>query len=245
MTEDSNVREQVEYYERHAEKFDRSIWSLGCRDNRNHSVKISSVAGAIRAANGGSVLEVGTGTGLHARWLLENTPVRYTGIDVSEAMLKIARRRLEPFGDRVSLEVADAQKLPFDDGSFDAAFCSTTLHHLSDPRRGIAELVRVVRPGGYAAAIEPNWKFPSVLILSAINKAEHNVFKINGPRLVAWAKAAGLEDVRFRRLLYTPPAPRSWIRFFDAVDRKASTIPGIKQLSITLLVSGRKRENAS
>lgn len=235
----SNVRAQIRHYERRAGKFDRSPWSLGHRDNRNHLVKVRAVAAAIGASEGGRLLEVGTGTGLHARWLLENTPATYVGVDASDAMLGIARRRLLPFGGRFTLGIADAHRLPFGDGAFDAAFCSGTLHHLNDPARGVAEIVRVVRRGGRVAVMEPNWRFPSTFVVAATTRAERNAFKISPARLEAWGRAAGLLDVRLERLLYTPPAPRSWARLWDAVDRSVARVPGLRRLSIMLLLTGR------
>ncbi|MBI4729501.1 MAG: class I SAM-dependent methyltransferase [Acidobacteria bacterium] len=220
--------------------FDRSVWSLGRRDNRNHLVKISAIARAIAAQGSRRILEVGAGTGLHARWILENTPAEYVGVDVSEAMLAIATRRLAPHAGRFRLGIADAHRLPFPDGSFDAAFCSGTLHHLADPGRGLAELARVVRPGGRVAAMEPNWKFPSVLLVSAFTKAERNAFKINGASLARWASGAGLAGVRLERLLYTPPSPRALERIWDRADALAARVPGLRRLSIMLLVSGRR-----
>ena len=239
MSDRSNVREQIRHYKKMAAKFDRSVWSLGNRDNRNHLVKVRAIADALGASDGGHVLEVGTGTGLHARWLLENTPVRMTALDASEPMLGIASQRLADHKGRIALGIADAHDLPFADGSFDAAFCSGTLHHLARPGRGLAELVRVTRPGGRVAAMEPNWKFPSTMLVGASNKAERNVFKISPASLDAWARAAGLEDVRLERLLYTPPAPRSWGRGWDAVDRAVAKVPGLNRWSIMLLVTGR------
>jgi ubiquinone/menaquinone biosynthesis C-methylase UbiE len=239
MSKPSNVREQIDHYVRTARGFDRSVWSLGNRDNRNHRVKVEAIAEAIGAAAGGRILEVGAGTGLHARWLLEHTPVEYTGIDVSRDMLDFARLRLADHAERVRLTIGDAQRLPFPDRSFDSAFCTATLHHLGDPASGIRELARVVRLGGRVAAIEPNWKYPSVLVYTAITAAERNTFRISPARLEAWALASGLEDVRVRRLLYTPPSPKNWERIWDAVDRGVARVPGLRRLSIVLLLSGR------
>jgi ubiquinone/menaquinone biosynthesis C-methylase UbiE len=239
VSDRSNVPEQVRFYEQTAGRFDRSVWSLGNRDNRNHVAKITAVARALRLDRAGRVLEVGAGTGLHARWILENTGASYSGIDVSRPMLEIAARRVEPFGGRAVLSIADAHRLPFDDGMFDASFCTGTLHHLSHPERGVTELTRVVRPGGRVAILEPNWKFPSVLVYSAITPAEHNTFKISPAKLEAWARAASLEDVRVERLLYTPPRPRAWGAFWDSVDRGIARVPGLRRLSIVMLVSGR------
>ena len=238
----TNVREQIQFYERTARKFDHSVWSLGNRDNRNHLVKVRAIADAIGAGSGGSFLEVGTGTGLHARWLLENTPASITAVDASEQMLSIAARRLEPFDGRTTLGIVDAHQLPFSDGSFNGAFCSGTLHHLSRPHRGVAEIARVTRPGGRVAIMEPNWKFPSTLIIGALTPEERHVFKISPATLETWGRDAGLEQVRLRRLLYTPPAPRSWNRFWDSVDRRVARVPGIRRLSIMLLLTGRVPE---
>ena len=240
MDDPSNVREQIAHYEKTAAKFDSSLWSFGNRDNRNHLVKVNAIARALGAASGGLVLEVGTGTGLHGRWLLENTPVRYVGVDASEAMLRLASRRLAGSEGRVvSLGIADAHRLPFADGAFDGAFCSGTLHHLSRPARGVAEIVRVTKPGGRIAVMEPNWKFPSTFLVGASTPAERNVFKISPATLEAWGRAAGLGDLRLDRVLYTPPAPRSWSRVWDRLDRGIAKVPGLRRMSIMLLLTGR------
>jgi len=241
----SNVQKQIEFYERTARGFDRSIWSLGNRDNRNHHAKITAIARALDIDAVGSLLEVGTGTGLHALRLMEGSRVRYVGLDVSSAMLETARGRLHGFRDRVQLAVADGSRVPFPDGTFDAAFCAGTLHHMADPSRGLRELVRVVRPGGRVAAMEPNWKFPSVLAYTAMTRAEWNTFKISPARLEAWARASGLDEVRVRRLLYTPPRPRSWGKTWDAIDAGVARTPVLRRLSIVLLVSGRVRLRGS
>jgi len=240
MSDPSNVREQIAHYEKTAAKFDSSVWSLGNRDNRNHLVKVNAIADAIAARDGGMVLEVGTGTGLHGLWLLQNTPVRYVGVDASEAMLRLAAKRMEASGTKpVALGIADAHHLPFGDGAFDAAFCSGTLHHLSRPGRGVAEIVRVTKPGGRVAVMEPNWKFPSTFLVGASTPAERNVFKISPATLEAWGRAAGLTGVRLDRVLYTPPAPRAWAKRFDAMDRVIAKVPGLRRLSIMLLLTGR------
>lgn len=239
MSTDHNAR-QRRFYERTAKEYDRSVWSLGCRDNRNHEAKIRAVARAIGADEGGRVLEVGTGTGLHAAWLLRRTPVRHTGLDLSEPMLRIAQKRTAEFGERSRLLIGDAMKLPFADGSFDAAFCVGTLHHLADAGTGLRELARVVRPGGRVAALEPNWKYPSVMVYSAMTPEERKTFRITERRLLAWARGAGLASPRLDRVGYTPPKPAAWARTYDRLDRALSRTPGLRHLSITLLVSGTR-----
>lgn len=235
---DEHDRRQIEFYERTAGKYDRSVWSLGCRDNRNHETKIRAIAAAIGAGGGGRILEVGAGTGLHARWLLEHTGVEHTGLDLSKPMIRIASQRLAEFGGRSRLTIGDALDLPFADATFDAAFCVGTLHHLPSAAAGLRELARVVKPGGRVAALEPNWKFPSVLFYSAITPEERKTFAINDRRLQQWAAAAGLRAVTLNRLLFTPPKPRSWAKAYDRIDARMARMPVLRHLSINLLVSG-------
>src|SRR4051794_25496271 len=155
----SNITEQIDFYERKARRFDRSITTLGSRENRNHTRKIEAIAEALGIAKvtTGDVLEVGTGTGLHARWILNNSQMAYVGIDASQPMVALARNRLAEWSDGARISIGDAQELPFADESFPVAFCSGTLHHVNRPDDGVAELVRVTQRGGRVAVMEPNW----------------------------------------------------------------------------------------
>lgn len=94
----------------------------------------------------GDVLEVAIGTGL-------NIPayppaVRLTGIDWSPAMLDIARRRADRLHRSVELLEGDAQALPFPDASFDTVVSTFAMCAVPDDRQAIAEMARVLRPGG-------------------------------------------------------------------------------------------------
>ncbi len=94
----------------------------------------------------GRVLEVAIGTGLN----LEHYPDKaaLTGIDLSPAMLQLARQRVRDLGRVVDLRVGDAEALEFPDASFDSVVCTFSLCAIPDHRRAIAEMVRVLRPGG-------------------------------------------------------------------------------------------------
>ena len=98
--------------------------------------------------DGGTVLDVATGTGLVAERLLAQGH-RVTGLDQSADMLAIARRR---FGDRVELVQASATEIPFPDASFDHLTFTYLLRYVDDPGATLAELARVVRPGGTIAS---------------------------------------------------------------------------------------------
>jgi ubiquinone/menaquinone biosynthesis C-methylase UbiE len=94
----------------------------------------------------GDVLEVAVGTGLN----LGHYPadVRLTGIDLSPGMLAKARHRADQLGRRVELRTADAEHLPFPDASFDTVVCTYSLCGIPDERQALAEMARVLRPGG-------------------------------------------------------------------------------------------------
>jgi ubiquinone/menaquinone biosynthesis C-methylase UbiE len=94
----------------------------------------------------GEVLEVAIGTGLNLAFYPEG--VRLTGVDFSPAMLGIAHQRARELGMEVDLLEGDAQSLLFADESFDTVVCTLSLCSIPDDRKAVAEMKRVMRPGG-------------------------------------------------------------------------------------------------
>jgi ubiquinone/menaquinone biosynthesis C-methylase UbiE len=95
------------------------------------------------------VLEIGAGSGAMAAELLALYPdVRLTATDVDDEMVAAAEARLSPFGDRATARHADATALPFPDGTFDAVLSWVMLHHTVEWEKALAEVIRVLRPGG-------------------------------------------------------------------------------------------------
>jgi ubiquinone/menaquinone biosynthesis C-methylase UbiE len=96
------------------------------------------------------VLDVATGTGRLPRALLRQPPFegRVIGLDLARRMLAEAVDRTAQFADRLTYIWQDARNLPFDDDTFDAVTCLEALEFTPDPREILAELVRVLRPGG-------------------------------------------------------------------------------------------------
>ncbi|WP_033295481.1 class I SAM-dependent methyltransferase [Amycolatopsis jejuensis] len=94
----------------------------------------------------GDVLEVAVGTGRNLPWYPSDA--RLTGIDLSPEMLALARRRAAELPREITLTEADAQALPFPDAEFDTVVCTLGLCGVPDERVAIAEMHRVLRPGG-------------------------------------------------------------------------------------------------
>jgi ubiquinone/menaquinone biosynthesis C-methylase UbiE len=93
------------------------------------------------------ILDVGSGAGQIAHHLLKyaDRDARITCFDLSERMIRRARRRLQSNWPRFM--VADLTKLPLADASFDCVTCGYVLEHVPDARSGLGELARVMRPG--------------------------------------------------------------------------------------------------
>lgn len=103
-------------------------------------------------AEGARILEVGVGTGLSLPLYPRSCHV--TGIDITDAMLDLARSRVERSAqNNVDLRRMDARDLQFPDGSFDAVVAPYVISVVPDPRRVMAEAARVCRPGGIVAVV--------------------------------------------------------------------------------------------
>ena len=94
----------------------------------------------------GRILEVAVGTGRSLPCYPADATV--TGIEISPAMLAIARQRATDLDRDVTLREADAEHLPFDDASFDTVTCALALCTIPSPAAAIGEMQRVLAPGG-------------------------------------------------------------------------------------------------
>jgi ubiquinone/menaquinone biosynthesis C-methylase UbiE len=97
---------------------------------------------------GHAVLEIGAGSGSVAQRLLSTNPkLIWTAVDIDPLMVHAAATRLREFPN-ASAKTADATALPFSDNSFDSVVSCLMLHHIIDWERAVAEVARVLRPGG-------------------------------------------------------------------------------------------------
>ncbi|MBF9129092.1 methyltransferase domain-containing protein [Plantactinospora sp. S1510] len=126
-------------WEKTAPSYDRQIAFL-------EKIQFSGGREWLGARARGRILEVAIGTGLNLPHYPTDATV--TGIELSPAMLAIARQRAADLGRADDLREGDAQRLPFDNDSFDTAVCALSLCAIPDPTTAISEMKRVLVPGG-------------------------------------------------------------------------------------------------
>jgi demethylmenaquinone methyltransferase/2-methoxy-6-polyprenyl-1,4-benzoquinol methylase len=171
-----------------------------------------------------TVLDVATGTAAVAIDLVRRTGCRVVGLDQSREMLEEGRRRVPAAGleDRIELVEGTAERLPFDDASFDGLTFTYLLRYVEDPAATMEELARVVRPRGTIAMLEfgvpralarPAWELyvrAGLPVLGAVvSPGWRRVGSFLGESIRSFHRrydvpelwrAAGIEDVRSRRL---------------------------------------------
>jgi ubiquinone/menaquinone biosynthesis C-methylase UbiE len=161
------------------------------------------VRAALAAAPGERILDVGCGPGFYCAELLDEVGAdgRIVGLDGSPHMLALARRRCEGH-DNVEFHEADATALPVADASFDGAICVQVLEYVADTPSGLAELYRVLRPGGRVVVWDIDWATvswhsadPARMARALTAWDEHLVHRSLPKTLAPALRSAGFEHV--------------------------------------------------
>jgi demethylmenaquinone methyltransferase/2-methoxy-6-polyprenyl-1,4-benzoquinol methylase len=102
------------------------------------------------------ILDVATGTGDFAIQALSLKPIKITGVDISEGMLSMGRKKIEKLNlsHKIDLVAGDSENLQFPDNSFDAVTVGFGVRNFEDLERGLAEILRVLRPGAMLVVLE-------------------------------------------------------------------------------------------
>ena len=189
------------------------------------------------------VLDVGCGNGFVSS-LYPNFDI--TGIDISDGMLE-----RNPY----VWKKAPAEAIPFEDNHFDFVVCRSLLHHLDDPKIGLKEMVRVLKPGGQFVCWDPNHNALYELvrhILQPHDRFSHLHHSFNAEELFSMIEEAGLEITLKKYvgyLAYPLCAFPDIIKFripiwlgrkLIKIDDLISKTP-FKKLSWSLMVGGKKK----
>ncbi|RDV82863.1 class I SAM-dependent methyltransferase [Ammonifex thiophilus] len=158
---------------------------------------------------GEKVLDAGCGTGIVSRALAADG-AEVTGIDISPAMLAVAREKSA--GTDITYLEGDITSLPFPDASYDAVVCFTTLEFVAEPERALEEMWRVLKPGGR-------------LIVGVLNRQSSWARRRKGKGIFAYAHFYSAEElerlirklnprrVKWQGVVYFPPELPSWLFF--------------------------------
>jgi ubiquinone/menaquinone biosynthesis C-methylase UbiE len=161
--------------------------------------------------DGADVLDLGSGSGTLAVWAKQATPgVRIRGLDGDPAIIAQAVRKAARAGVEIPFDEGLSYELPYEDGSFDRVLSSLFFHHLvlRDKERTIAEIARVLRPGGelHVADFGQPRSRPATIGAVAIRRFdgdEPTRDNLAG-RLPELFEAGGLEDARERERVAIP-----------------------------------------
>ncbi len=138
-------------------------------------------------ATGSRVLDVGCGPGHLARWLARRG-CQVTGVDRGRRLVRMAQRLAAREELSVQFERAPAERLPFADTAFDLTLATTVIYWVEEPQTVLREMVRVTRPGGSVATLDPHASM-SVASVRAYCLGK-GLGRQDTGKLVAWAHAA-------------------------------------------------------
>lgn len=173
-------------YDRLAHRYDQRWFRYIAQSNALALEMVSPSAGE-------TVLDVGSGTGRFLEMLNARSPgFDLMGVDLSPRMLSVARDRL---GNRALLAVADAEKLPFPDASFDWVISTSMFHYLSNPGKALQEWRRVLKPSGRLRIVDWCSDYRSIRLLDGILR------RFNRAHNRTWSErelSRVLRDTRFR-----------------------------------------------
>jgi demethylmenaquinone methyltransferase / 2-methoxy-6-polyprenyl-1,4-benzoquinol methylase len=188
-----------------------AVLSLG-QDERWRRFLVSKT----NAVPGTLALDVASGTQLVSRALAARKNVRVVALDQSEPMLRAGREpnRLAGLDDRIAPVLAQAERLPFEDGAFDAVTFTYLLRYVDDPAATVRELARVVRPGGSIAMLEflvpdarlarAGWWIHTRLLMRVLGAAASP----------AWARTVAFLGPDISRFVSSHPL-EEWVRWFQ------------------------------
>jgi len=141
MTSDEYKELSLREFDKAAEHFDDnspSVYNI-CRND------YPDIIAELKKEDWESLLDAGCGTGALMSLIRKDFPKRhYTGIDMSEKMLEIARKNNES----ATLVHGDCEALPFEKGSFDVVICTQSFHHYPNPDKFFESVSRVLKPNG-------------------------------------------------------------------------------------------------
>jgi ubiquinone/menaquinone biosynthesis C-methylase UbiE len=221
------------------------IWNWDSPSGRRRAARRAELlAGHGEVRPGRRVLELGCGTGV----FLEKIAVHgatITGIDLSADLLSRCAARMAGAAG-ITLVRGNAERMPFAEGAFDSVYGSSILHHL-DLEAALAEVRRVLRPGGRVAFAEPNILNPQVAVMFRLGLTKKyfgvspDEMAFSRFRAARALRAAGYAEVAVAPFDFLHPAtPPAAVGAVERASRALERVPLVREVAGSLLISARK-----
>lgn len=208
-------------------------------DGQSSYFEKSLVLDGLHYSKGERILDIGCGTGSNLSILQKAFPnCFFNGVDISKDQIQVARKRFPKF----NFEIAPAQKLPWEENTFDHIFIMWLLEHVSDPLKVLSEAFRVCRPGGTITLTETDHtafqlspKSPQWVLL---NESVVRFFNDNGQGDIGRQLANYLKKTKFEK-------PKNNVKAFHfsygenrlELDRHANYVADYLEISLEKLAT--------
>lgn len=116
----------------------------------------NKVVDIIGEMNPKTILDIATGTGDLAISLTKTSATKIIGLDISDGMLSVGRKKIEKLNlaNKIEMVLADSEKIPFEDATFDAITVAFGVRNFENLEKGLSEIYRVLKPGGIFVVLE-------------------------------------------------------------------------------------------
>lgn len=235
---------EIEFHRQIADRAE-IIWNWDSPSGRRRAARRAELFVSLGGlAPGRTALELGCGTGIFIEKVAQ-CGVSVKGIDLSPDLLAAARARTAALPN-VRLTCGNAEQMPYPDGSFDAVYGSSVLHHL-DLDRALREAARVLKPGGTAVFAEPNILNPQVVVMFRLGLTKRyfgvspDEMAFSRFRAASALRGAGFADIHVRPFDFLHPAtPAPLLDGVARVGRFVERVPLLREIAGSLLITGRK-----
>jgi len=238
------LEREIEFHRQIADRAEM-VWNWDSPSGRRRAARRSEIFarhGGLRP--GQRALEVGCGTGIFLE-AAATTGADIVALDLSADLLAQARARVAAAG-KVRLSLGNAEQMPFREGSFDAVYGSSILHHLNIDA-ALAEVHRVLRPGGRIVFAEPNILNPQVAVMFHLGLTKKyfgvspDEMAFSRFRAARALRSAGFTEIAVKPFDFLHPAtPARAIDTVARVGRALEAIPLLREIAGSMMITAVK-----